>query len=111
MAYSESFRTLPSQGTAVSVIHRAKYTIHVCGGIFAIPKYYDEMNLGIPQPGKDVVLTPRLIWSHFFMWDLTSSAGTPHKFDLIYTACNLFDGFRSAKLTTLRGGTGHQPVL
>jgi hypothetical protein len=26
----------------------AKYAIHVYGGIFAIPKYHDEMNLGIP---------------------------------------------------------------
>jgi hypothetical protein len=42
----------------------AKYAIHVYGGIFAIPKYHDEMNLGIP--GKDVVFA-RLMWSHLFM--------------------------------------------
>jgi hypothetical protein len=29
------------------------------------------------------------------------------KFDLVFPACNLFDGFQSAKLTTLRGGMGH----
>lgn len=48
------------------VIHSANYAMHVYGGIFAIQKYHDETSLGIPQPGKDVVLTPRsTIWSQF----------------------------------------------
>jgi hypothetical protein len=30
------------------------------------------------------------------------------KLDPVFPACNLFDGFQSAKLTTLRSGMGHQ---
>ena len=90
-----------------SVIDRANYTIRVYGGIFAIQKYHDEMNLVILQPGKDVVLTPRSIWSHLFMWDHIGLSSTAPKFDIVFIACNLIDGFQSAKLTTLRGGMGH----
>ena len=86
---------------------------HVYGGIFSIQKFHDEMNLGIPQPGKDVVLTTRSIWCYIFIGELSGSASpiSRLKFDLVFTACKLFDSFQSAKLTILRGGMGHQHVL
>jgi hypothetical protein len=91
--------------------------MHVYGGIFAILKYHDEMNLGIPQPGKDVVLTPRSIWYHRSIWiiwfhilmeELPFALSIYRlKLDPVFPACNLFDGFQSAKLATLRRGMGH----
>jgi hypothetical protein len=81
--------------------------MHVYGGIFAIPKYHEEMSLGIPQPGKGVVLTPWSIWSHPLVWyhifteELSGFALSAPiyrvKLDPVFPACNLFDGFQSAK--------------
>ena len=101
-----------------SLIHSAKYAMHVYGGIFEIPNYHIGMNLGIPQLGKDVVLTPRSIWYHRSIWiiwlyifreELSFALSFYRlKLDPVFPACNLFDGFQSAKLTTLCSGTGHQ---
>ena len=41
-----------------SAIHWAKHAMHVHGGIVANTEISYEMNLGIPQPDKDVVLPP-----------------------------------------------------
>lgn len=91
--------------------------MYVYGGILCNTECHDEMNLGIRQPDKDVVLAPRsiwyqplsmwIIWFHIVLGEL-SSAFYRLKLDPVFSACNLFDGFQSAKFTTLCGGMGHQ---
>lgn len=50
-----------------------------------IRKYHDEINLGIPQPGKDVGLTP--IWCHIFRAELSDVASPVFlKFNLVFVA-------------------------
>jgi hypothetical protein len=62
MAYTDI-----STAVLSSTIGQSMQCIAYISGIFTIQSFHDEMNLGIPQPGKDVVLTPRSIWSDVFM--------------------------------------------
>jgi hypothetical protein len=57
--------------------HKAKYAMHVYGGIFAIR---------ITPTGKDVVSTPRSFWCHIFRAELSDVASPIHrlKFDLVF---------------------------
>ena len=88
------------------VIRSEKHVMHVYGGIFAIPPL-----------GKDIVLTPGLIWYqprsiwiirfHIFMDELSFALSFYRvKLDPVFSACNLLDGFQSVK-HTLRGGMGY----
>jgi hypothetical protein len=62
--------------------------MHVHGGIVANTEISYEMNLGIPQPDKDVVLPPRSFWYDIFRAELSDVASPIYrlKFDLVITA-------------------------